>query len=132
MRRPRYSDGMKAPWVLCIVVSSLVAGCSDDSGKSAPQTNSTSSSTTNQGSVVTAPVDYLDSLGKAQRSMVKSVDLSTVNHAIQQFQVEQGRNPKDLNELVQEKYIPSIPPAPYGSRIDYDPATGVAKVVKEP
>ena len=119
---------MKAPWVLGIIVSSLVAGCSDDSGKSAPQT----SSTTNEGSVVTAPVDYLDSLGKAQRSAVKSVDLSTVNHAIQQFQVEQGRNPKDLNELVQEKYIPSIPPAPYGSRIDYDPATGVAKVVKQP
>jgi hypothetical protein len=47
------------------------------------------------------------------------------------FQVDKGRFPKDLDELVQEKYLTKVPDAPYGMKIDYDPATGTAKVVKQ-
>ena len=47
------------------------------------------------------------------------------------FQVDKGRYPKDLNELVTEKYIPEIPDAPYGSKIVYDSNNGSVRVVKE-
>ena len=81
--------------------------------------------------MITAPVDYLNSITKAEQSAIKSIDLSAVNAAIRQFQVEQNRLPNDLNELVQQKYIPRIPPVPYGYRLVYDPAAGEAKVQKQ-
>jgi hypothetical protein len=45
--------------------------------------------------------------------------------------VDQGRYPKDLNELVSEKFIPRIPDAPAGMKIVYDANAGTVKVVKQ-
>lgn len=122
---------MKTALFLCLAISAFVTGCGDGSSStpasSSPQTNASSS----QGSVLTAPVDYLGALAKAKQSAVKTVDLATVNQAIRTFQVEQSRLPKDLNELVQEGYLARIPAAPYGTKLVYDPATGEAKVVKQ-
>jgi len=70
-------------------------------------------------------------LGKAQQTAVKTVDTASLNQAIQMFNVENGRNPKDLNELVEKKFIPKIPAAPYGMKLEYDAATGKVKVVKQ-
>jgi hypothetical protein len=39
--------------------------------------------------------------------------------------------PKDLNELVTEKYMPKLPDAPAGSKIEYDAKTGTVKIVKQ-
>jgi hypothetical protein len=47
------------------------------------------------------------------------------------FNVDNGRYPKDLNELVEKKYIPRIPDAPYGMKIVYDEKAGQVKVVKQ-
>ena len=81
--------------------------------------------------MLTAPVDYLSSITKAEQSAIKTIDVSAVSQAIRQFQVEQGRFPNDLNELVQDKYLPRIPPTPYGTKLAYDSATGEVKVVKQ-
>jgi hypothetical protein len=117
---------MKKFPLLCLAVSVLVAGCGDNSSKTAESTNAASG-----GNPLTAPVDYLGAVSKAQQSAVKTVDVAAISHAVQLFQAEHGRNPKDLDELVQSKYLPKIPPAPYGSKIVYDPNTGQAKVVKQ-
>ena len=53
------------------------------------------------------------------------------DQAIQQFGVDHGRNPKDLNELVELKYIPKLPQPPYGTKFVYDANTGVVKIEKE-
>ena len=120
---------MKTLLLLGVVVPVLVVGCGKDSSRSAsPGTASTS---TNGGNLATAPVDYLNSITKAEHSAVKTIDVATVNAAIRQFQVEQGRYPKDLDELVQNKYIPRIPPVPYGYKLDYNAETGEAKVVAQ-
>ncbi len=115
----------------CLIVSGCLLGCgessSDSSGGSA-QTNNAGGS--NEAGVITAPVDYLGALAQAKQHSVKVVDLATVNQAIQTFQVEHGRFPNDLNELVTEKYLPRIPDAPYGMKITYDATTGKAAVVK--
>lgn len=118
---------MKSLLSLYLVLSGLLMGCGDKSGKPAAQSNAT----TNDGSLVTAPVDYLNAITKAEQSAIKTVDVSAVNSAIKRFQVELGRLPADLNELVQEKYLPRIPPVPYGTKLVYDATTGEAKVVKQ-
>jgi hypothetical protein len=105
----------------------FLSGCDQKSQSSGGGTTKSSSG----GSVLTAPVDYLRAAGKAQQSAVKTVDTASLNQAIQLFNVEKGRNPKDLNELVQEKFIPQIPAAPYGTKIVYDSAAGKVTVVKE-
>ena len=45
--------------------------------------------------------------------------------------VENGRNPKDLNELVEKKTIPKLPDAPRGMKLDYDATAGKVKVVPQ-
>jgi len=115
-----------------------VAGCDDGGpGKTAQSTNSNStassgsSGSSSGGSVVTAPVDYLGAVGRAKQLADKTIDVASINSAIQLFQTEHGRNPTDLNELVKEKYLPYVPKPPYGTKLDYDPNVGQVKVVKE-
>jgi len=105
----------------------LLLGCDQKSQSSGGGTTNASSG----GSVLTAPVYYLRAAGKAQQSAVKTVDTASLNQAIQLFNVEKGRNPKDLDELVREKFIPQIPAAPYGTKLVYDAGAGKVSVVKE-
>lgn len=116
---------MKAILYLTAATSLLLAGCGDKSSSTGQSNNATS------GNPLTSPVDYLDAAGKAKQSAVKTVDVASVNQAIQMFHVDQGRFPKDLNELVAEKYMPKIPDAPFGSKLVYDATTGKVKVVKQ-
>jgi hypothetical protein len=117
---------MKKLSLLSVLVALSVVGCGDNSSKSASGTN-----TATGGSVVTAPVDYLNAAAKAQQNAVKTVDTASLDKAIQLFNVEKGRYPKDLNELISEKYIKQIPTPPYGTKIDYDANSGRVSVVKQ-
>jgi Rieske Fe-S protein len=117
---------MKTSHLLAVAAGLLLAGCGEKSNPPAQGTNTTSA-----GNPLTAPVDYLDAAAKAKQSAVKTVDVTSLNQAIQMFNVEKGRNPKDLNELVTEKFIPRIPDAPYGTRLEYDAASGKVTVVKQ-
>lgn len=112
--------------LLSLVVGCIVTGCGDSSNKSASGTNSPTG-----GSLVTAPVDYLDAAAKAKQSAVKTIDTTSLNQAVQLFNVQKGRNPKDLNELVSEQFIKEIPTPPYGTKLNYDPVSGNVSVVKQ-
>jgi hypothetical protein len=118
---------MKTIHYLVAGTALLLGGCGEKASQPAQGTNSTSSG----GSVATAPVDYLGAMGKAQQNAVKTVDTVSVNQAIQQFNVGEGRNPKDLNELVEKHYMPQIPTPPNGTKLDYDATAGTVKVVKQ-
>jgi len=118
---------MNNSFCLSLAVLVLAAGCGDKASKPAQETNAAAS----DGGVLTAPVDYLGALDKAKQSAVKTADTASLKQAIQMFQVDKGRLPKDLNELVQEKYLPKIPEAPRGTRIDYDPSTGEIRLLKQ-
>jgi PBP1b-binding outer membrane lipoprotein LpoB len=111
---------------LIFAVALLLAGCGEKSDKPAGGTNAASG-----GSLVTAPVDYLSTITKGEQTAVKTIDTTSLNQAIQLFNVEKGRNPKDLNELVKEKYIPQVPTPPFGTKLDYDANSGTVKVVKQ-
>ena len=118
---------MKSSLMLGAVLGLVLVGCGDSSNK--PATNSTNTPT--GGNVLTAPVDYLNSAAKGQQSAVKTVDVTSLNKALDLFNVQEGRFPKDLNELVAKKYIPEIPTPPFGTKIEYDANAGTVKVVKQ-
>jgi len=117
---------MKAILPFSCLAALVLLGCSDGGGASDQQTNSTSS-----GNLVTAPVDYLGAVGDAKQRAVKTIDVTSLTQAIQMFQVNEGRLPKDLNELVTTKYITRIPEAPYGQKIVYNAANGQVNVVPQ-
>jgi hypothetical protein len=119
---------MKMPLYLFLSAGLFLAGCGGDSSTSSSgSTNTTRSS----GNPLDAPGDYLKALGKGQQSAVKTVDTTSIDKAIQMFNVDQGRNPTDLNELVQKKYMPRIPDPPYGTKLVYDANSGTVKVVPQ-
>jgi len=112
---------MKAFFFVALVGCACVSGCGDGGSKATGSPSATPSSSS----------DYLSTITKAEHSAVKSVDVSALSKAIQMFQVEQGRLPKDLNELVTMKYIPKIPEAPAGQKIVYDANTGTVKITPQ-
>lgn len=81
------------------------------------------------GNPLTAPVDYLGAVNEAQKSSVKKLDLINVTQAINNFAAAEGRNPKSLQEVVDEGYLAALPEAPRGMKFDYNPATGTAQIV---
>jgi hypothetical protein len=115
---------MKAFLVCSSISCLLLAGCGDGGSGSKAPTNETSS-------VITAPVDYLGAVGKAKQASIKTIDVAQITQAVQMFEAEQDRLPKDLNELVTMKYLREIPKPPYGKKIVYDANTGTVKVVTE-
>jgi hypothetical protein len=118
---------MKKCFCLSLAASLVLMGCGECCNKPSDGTNSAAGG----GNPLNAPADYVGALGKAQQSAVKTVDTTSLNQAIQLFNVENGRNPKDLSELVEKKFIPKIPDAPRGMKLDYDAAAGKVKVVQE-
>lgn len=118
---------MKSIAFLSLVALVVATGCKPSGDSSTTSSTSTNSS----GSILQAPADYVGALGRAKQNAGKTADIASLTQAIQMFQVDKGRFPKDLDELVQEKYLKQVPDAPYGMKIDYDAATGTAKVVKQ-
>jgi hypothetical protein len=118
---------MKTLFCFSVAASLLLVGCGESSDKPAQPTNGAASGN----SPLSAPADYIGALGKAQQTAVKTVDTTSLNQAIQMFNVDQGRNPKDLNELVEKKFIPKLPDAPRGMQLQYDATAGKVTVVKQ-
>jgi hypothetical protein len=112
-------------FVAATLLLGLFAGCGDKSTSSADGTN------TGNGNPLDAPGDYLKSAVKAQRDATMLVDTNSLDKAISQFNIDKGRNPRDLNELVQERYIPKVPQPPHGTKITYDADSGRVDIVKE-
>ena len=74
---------------------------------------------------------YLGTIVKAQQSAIKTIDVTSLNQEIMLFNAQEGRNPKDLDELVSTHYIGALPEAPVGMKIVYDAAQGKVSVQKK-
>ncbi|MGO9587306.1 MAG: hypothetical protein ACLP2Y_14010 [Limisphaerales bacterium] len=123
---------MKMFFLILIATGLLLAGCGKNSSSPHPQGANTSQTTNTTDSAHPAPysADYLGTLMRADKSAVKTIDVSYLNEAIQLFNTQEGHLPKDLNELV-PNYVGKLPATPYGTKLDYDPNTGVVKVVQQ-
>lgn len=118
---------MKANFLLAVAAGLILAGCSGSNSSNTPPA-ATNNLTTNDAKLGN---DYLSTLAKTDKSMQKTIDTTSLNNDIQQFQVSEGRYPKDLNELVEKKYLGKIPDAPYGYKFNYDAANGTVTVVPQ-
>lgn len=118
---------MKTMLLTALLLATLPVACSK---KEEPAGNQ-KTNTTASGNPITAPVDYLGAVAKAQKTSVKVVDTVSLNQAVQVFNAQEERWPKDLNELVTMKYLPSLPAPPHGMKFDYDARAGTVRVVKE-
>ena len=118
---------MKTLWCATMVLGLALVGCGKkDQPVAAKATNAPAES----GNPITAPVDYLGAVGAAKKHAEKVIDTVSITQAVDLFHAQEDRFPKDLNELVTTHYLQSIPPAPYGMKITYDPINGQVKVVK--
>ncbi len=79
----------------------------------------------------TADNGYLGTLMKGQQKAVKTIDVTSLNVEVQLFNVQEGRLPKDLNELVTQHYVPQLPPVPAGMKLVYDAAQGKVSVAPQ-
>ena len=102
----------------------LFSGCKKESS---PPANSSPSS----GNPVSAPADYLGAVAKAKKTAERNADTASLNQAIQLFYAQEGRFPKDLNELAGPNYLGKLPQPPAGMKFNYNPATGELKVVPQ-
>jgi hypothetical protein len=118
---------MKLPGLLVLGAGILISGCKPkaDSARS-PATNAPKS-----GNPITAPVDYLGVVVKAQQNSARTIDLTSLTQAIQLFNAQEERFPQNLNELVTQRYLGRLPAPPPGMKFDYNPQTGQLKVVKQ-
>lgn len=111
-----------------LAVSFVLLGCAcakkEQTAKENLLTNNSS------GNPLTAPVDYLGAVNQGRKTALKVIDQTSINSAIQNFNVMEGRYPKDLNELAQKDYIGAVPKPPAGSRFSYNPANGEFKIIR--
>lgn len=109
--------------IISIGAAALLAGCGNQSDSTAQGTNTVSTATN-------GPGGYLKSAVREEKNAAKTVDTASIAQAIQLFNVQEGHYPKTLQELV-PNYMPKIPEAPYGSKIEYDASNGSVKVVQQ-
>jgi hypothetical protein len=109
---------------VAFLLSALVlAGCGKTENQETKATTPPATNDYGSGNPITAPVDYLGAINQAQKSSVSRLDLIQIKQAIQQFNAGEGRLPKDINELIQQKYLIKAN-VPRGMKIDYNPNTG--------
>ena len=118
---------MRRLLILGLLSSLAITGCGKKTATTPPSTNAAAAS----GNPLTAPVDYLGAINQAQKVAVKQVDLASVKQAIQLFNAQEDRNPKDLTEIVTKHYLPRLPQLPPGMKYHYDATSGAVSVVKQ-
>ena len=118
---------MKAPLYVSLLAAIGLSACEKKPETASVSTNAASSAS----SPLDAPGNYLKAVANGQQSAVKVVDTTSIDKAIQLFSVENGRNPKDLNELVEQKFLSKIPDTPFGTKLVYDASSGTIKIVKQ-
>ena len=67
---------------------------------------------------LTAPADYVNALGKAQKQAQKTISTVGIDQALKAFYTDEGRFPTNLAELVSKGAISQVPPPPRGMKYD--------------
>ncbi|MCD6051778.1 MAG: hypothetical protein K0Q55_3187 [Verrucomicrobia bacterium] len=114
--------------IVLLLGASVILGCDKPASETAPATKPAEKVGENP---LNAPTDYLGTVAKGKKSAEATVDTASLSSAISMFQVEKGRNPKDLDELVSSGTIKALPKPPYNMKFTYDAATGAVKVVPQ-
>lgn len=71
-----------------------------------------------------APLKYGETMERAMKKAKAMEDILYLKNKINTFQIQEGRYPKSLDELVEKGYIEKLPSPPKGMQFVYDPKTG--------
>jgi hypothetical protein len=112
---------MKTCCGLMLVAGALIAGGCGKEQNTPPSTPTPAS----------APAGYVGAMARGQQLAVKTVDVTSLNEEIQLFNIQEGRNPTDLNELVAKKYLGALPNPPPGMKLVYDATQGKVSVAPQ-
>jgi hypothetical protein len=118
---------MKTCWGLMMVAAALALNGCGNKPSTPPATPAATPATT----PAAAPGGYVGTMIRGQQLAVKTVDVTSLNEEIQLFNVQEGRFPKDLNELVTQHYLGALPAPPIGMKLVYDAQQGKASVAPE-
>jgi len=101
----------------------ILVGCGDqkESSTKPPATDS----------VVDAPMNYVQGAVNAGQTAKGTVELIALRKAIEQYQQQEGSNPKSLNELLEKQYLKFLPPPPAGQKYEYHSADGSVQLVAQ-
>jgi hypothetical protein len=75
-----------------------------------------------------APKKYGETMGRAMKKAKAMDDILYLKNKINTFQIQEGRYPNSLDELVEKGYIEKLPQPPEGMKFVYDPKTGSVEV----
>ncbi len=114
--------------LFCLSFYFMGCGSKDESPPSNKPAQTKPASTSNN-SVLAAPVTYIETVIHTGETTKGKLELITFQKAIEAFQLEEGRNPASMDELVQKLYIKTIPQPPAGQTFSYDAEKGVVKLV---
>ncbi len=116
--------------IILVAMGLAMTGCGKkaETPQKPPATNAPSTSETSSSSG--SSLDYLGAINRAQKVAVKTIDLASIKKAIELFNAQEERFPKDLNELVTTHYLQELPKLPRGMVYNYDPKTGNIQVLK--
>jgi hypothetical protein len=117
--------------LLSLMVVCLVAGCGKKAPAPAQPTNTTSSASESL-NPLNAPAQYLGAMNQAQKLANKTVDKASITKAIDMFNAQEERFPRDLQELVTQHFLQVVPTPPNGMVFDYNPKNGQFQVLKAP
>lgn len=118
---------MNKSFMLLLAVAGLCVACK----KSAEPTPAATNSPAASGNPITAPVDYLGAVAKGKKSADAKLETASLRKAIDLFHAQEGRYPRNLNELVRPEYLSRLPEPPAGMKFDYNPGSGEVKVVPQ-
>ncbi len=75
-----------------------------------------------------APMKYGETMGKAIKKAKAMDEILYLKNKINTFQIQEGRYPNSLEELVEKGYIEKLPEPPEGMKFYYNPKTGNVEV----
>jgi hypothetical protein len=119
---------MKTCWGMMLVAATLACSGCDKEPSSPPAAAPAAAPAAKPAS---ATDGYMGTLARGQQKAVKVIDVTALNEEVQLFGAQEGRLPKDLNELVTLHYISALPHPPAGMKIVYDAAQGKVSAVPE-
>lgn len=117
------------PLLVPALLAFVITGCGQK--QETPPPVKPAAAPASSGNPLNAPTDYLSAVAKAKKMSEKTIETASLNNAIQLFQAQEGRFPKDLNELVTKQYLPALPKPPYQMKFDYNAKTGELKIVPQ-
>lgn len=74
---------------------------------------------------------YVRGVLGAGNSAKGTVGLTSIQKAIQMYKIQHGKNPKSIDELVDEGFLPMMPKAPPNKKFEYDASAGTVKLVNK-